>query len=273
MIHLLVLNNHPCFGQKAPVTDNTNWVQINEFDRILRENQLDGSILIYDLNRDIFYSNDFEWASIRRLPASTFKVPHSIIALATGVMLNEESIIKWDGEPKFLKSWEQDLSLKDALQLSCVPCYQYIASKIGVQSMQYYLEQLEFGQMEVNDQNLTVFWLEGNSGISQFEQVDFYRRLIGCQLIIPKDIQQKVKEMMILHDENEYRLYGKTGWAIRNGHNNGWFVGWLQTGSNNFIFASNVDPAKDFDMSLFPVIRKEVTQMALDHLISLIQNE
>ena len=203
-----------------------------EFQTILDSAGVEGSILIYDLKNDTYYSNDFQWATKGRLPASTFKITNSIIALETGVVENDSTLFKWNGEKRSLKVWEQDLILKDAFHFSCVPCYQEVARNIGAQRMSAYLDKLEYGAMDVDSTNIDMF----------------------------------MKRMMILEENENYTLRGKTGWSIRNGNNNGWFVGYLENGSDTYFFATNINPNADFNMDLFPMIRKEVTLEALRNL-------
>ena len=52
---------------------------IKDIQTILDSANVAGSILIYDLKQYFFYSNDFKWSKKGRLPASTFKIPNSII--------------------------------------------------------------------------------------------------------------------------------------------------------------------------------------------------
>jgi beta-lactamase class D len=51
----------------------------------------------------------------RTLPASTFKIPHALIALQTGV-LTERTVMKWDGAKKDFPAWERDHSLDSAIK-------------------------------------------------------------------------------------------------------------------------------------------------------------
>jgi beta-lactamase class D len=239
------------------------------FGEILDSAGMEGSILIYDENRNFFYSNDFTWAMAGRLPASTFKIPHSIIALETSVVRDSNHILIWDGQERYMDSWEKDLHLADAFRLSCVPCYQEIAQKVGTDQMVQELERIGYGGMDVRTENLTVFWLEGDSRIDQFEQVDFLQRLYRGKLPIRKENLETIRGMLYLESFHGHRLSGKTGWAIRNGQNNGWFVGYLETGKNVLFFATNVKPGVDFSMDLFPVLRREVTEQALEFLLTL----
>lgn len=238
----------------------------SDFQIILDSANVNGSILVYNLNENKYYSNDYEWAKKGRLPASTFKITNSIIGLETKVIENDSTIFKWNGEPRSYKSWEQDLSLKNAFHYSCVPCYQEVARAIGVKRMNDYLSRLEYGNMQVDSTNIDVFWLEGESEISQFEQIDFLKRFYRNELPISERTETIMKRMMVIAENEEHKLNGKTGWSVRNGNNNGWFVGYLETQSNTYFFATNIEPKEDFDMDKFPSARKEVTFRALDEL-------
>lgn len=47
-------------------TTNKNIIEteISDFDKILDSFQVNGSILIYDNDKNTFYSNDFDWATV-----------------------------------------------------------------------------------------------------------------------------------------------------------------------------------------------------------------
>jgi len=245
----------------------------NQFQEILDVTKLEGAILVYDLHKDVYYSNNFDWCKVGNLPASTFKIPNSIIALETGVVKNDSVIFKWNGEPRYLKVWEQDLTFKEAFQYSCVPCYQEVAKKIGVERMKSSLVKLNFGSMDVNETTLDDFWLEGKSKINQFEQIDFLKRLYNSELLISNRTDSIVKRIMVMSENNKYVLRGKTGWSVRGEENNGWFVGYVLIQNNAYFFATNVVPKKNFDMKLFSKERKEVTFIALKELKIVGENE
>lgn len=241
-------------------------IVVSGFQTIIDSANVDGAILIYDPDQDKYYSNDFEWAEKGNLPASTFKITNSIIALETGIVENDSVLFKWHGEKRRIKSWEQDLIFRDAFHFSCVPCYQEIARKIGVKIMTEYLDKLEYGDMKVDSANIDVFWLEGESQISQFQQIDFLKRFYQSDLPISEGTETIMKRMMIIEENAEYRLSGKTGWSIRNGNNNGWFVGYIECRNKTYFFATNVSPKEQFDMNMFPMIRKDLTYKALEHM-------
>lgn len=239
---------------------------VPQFEKIIDSANVEGAILIYDLKNDKYYSNDFNWAKKRNLPASTFKITNSIIALETGVVENDSTLLKWNGEKRRFKNWEQDLILRDAFHFSCVPCYQEIARKVGENKMNKFLKKLDYGNMKVDSSNLDLFWLEGESSITQFQQIDFLKRLYQSELPISERTEMIMKRMIVIEDTDDYKLSGKTGWSIRNGNNNGWFVGYVETQSKIYFFATNVEPKQQFDMNMFPMIRKDVTFKAFEQM-------
>jgi len=269
LIIAIVLSS--CSGNKKNNSDkreidNGNQVINIVFQSFIDSAKVEGSVLIYDSQKDIYYSNNFTWANKGKLPASTFKIPNSIIALEIGIVENDSTLIKWDGNKRYLKIWEQDLILRDAFQFSCVPCYQELARKIGQKSMNKYLSKLDYGNMKVDSTNIDIFWLEGDSRISQFQQIDFLKRFHKSKLPISERTERIMKKMLIIDDNENYSLSGKTGWSIRNGNNNGWFVGYVELENKMYFFATNVEPKKQFNMKMFPKIRKEITYMALKQL-------
>lgn len=239
---------------------------VPKFKTIIDSANVEGAILIYDLEDDKYYSNDFNWTKKGNLPASTFKITNSIIALETGAVENDSTLFKWNGEKRRLKNWEQDLIFRDAFHFSCVPCYQEIARKIGEKKMNEFLEKLDYGDMKVDSSNIDLFWLEGESRISQFQQINFLKRLYQSELPISERTEKIIKRMIVIEEDDDYKLSGKTGWSIKNGNNNGWFVGYFETQYKTYFFATNVEPKQQFDMNLFPMIRKDVTFKALEQM-------
>ncbi|MBO6795347.1 MAG: class D beta-lactamase [Balneolaceae bacterium] len=252
--------------ETTPTIESKSELPAPNFQAILDSADVLGSILIYDLNNRTYHSNDFKWAKTGQLPASTFKIPNSIIALETGVVENDSILFEWDDENRALSNWEQDLYFSEAFQYSCVPCYQEVAREIGLQRMKEFLDTLDYGNMQVDSTNLDMFWLQGESRISQFEQIDFLQRLYQSELPISKRSEIIIKRMMVIEENQAYTLSGKTGWSISNGEDNGWFVGYIETQLNTYFFATNIEPTPQFEMGRFPQIRREVTLKAFKQM-------
>ncbi len=263
LIGLLACQEMP--SQKV-ISNSPTLIQSDTLDLLIKKSNLEGSVLIFDTQKNQYISNNHNWTLKKHLPASTFKIPNSIIGLEIGIISDKNYVFEWDGEEKMFEAWEQDLTLKKAFQYSCVPCYRGLARKIGLSKMKTYVQKLNFGTMVFDAATLDLFWLEGKSRISQLEQIDFLQRFYNRKLPIQKNTFDVMKKVMLMEENNSYKLSGKTGWSIQNGNNNGWFVGYLETENNLYFFATNIEPNNDFDMKYFPKSRKEITLKSFQKL-------
>ena len=224
-----------------------------------------GTILILDPQSGRSFGYDPSRWDSGYLPASTFKIPNTLIGLETGV-IKPNHVFKWKGDKRRLPQWEQDLTLRDAFQVSCVPCYQELARKIGPARMKQFLQKMGYPGMDVRDDNIDLFWLEGNSRITPRQQVDFLRRLYEEKLPLKSSVMGEMKVIMVQETTPEYTLSGKTGWAVRNGNNYGWFVGWIETKGKVFYIATLVEPKNQEEISDFAMARKTITLQTLKDL-------
>ena len=101
-----------------------------------------GTFVLYDLQHDRYQVSDRHRADTRFIPASTFKIPNSLIALDTGVVTDEHHVFPWDKTMREDASWNRDHTLRTALKYSVVPVYQGIARQIGAQRMQQMIQDL-----------------------------------------------------------------------------------------------------------------------------------
>lgn len=238
------------------------YVPMNELRNILDSADVTGVVVVHDFNENVYIHNTGGNLKKRQLPASTFKIPNSIIALETGIVDYDSTIFKWDGKERRLDIWNRDMNFHDAFHLSCVPCYQEIARKIGFKRMNEYINKFKYGKMVIDSTNIEKFWLEGESTISVEEQLDFIERFYLSLLPVSDKTEKLMKELMIIEKNDKYTLSGKTGWSVRNNNNSGWFVGYIETKDKLYFFATLIEPKKSFNMDMFPMIRKEIIMKA-----------
>jgi beta-lactamase class D OXA-209 len=224
-----------------------------------------GTIIILNRvkNEMVGYNKVF-WDS-GYLPASTFKIPNTLIGLESKV-IDTNTVFKWNGEKRRLPQWEQDLSLREAFQVSCVPCYQDVARRIGAERMKFYLQKMNYGKMDVDQSNIDLFWLEGNSRITPAQQVGFLEKLYEEKLPMSPLVMRQVKAIMLNEKTENYTLSGKTGWSIRNGNNYGWFVGYLETQGSVYIFAALIEPKDQKNTEDFASARKAICKEVFQEL-------
>lgn len=248
--------------------NSKNEKQDTRFQEMLSKYKLKGSILIYDSKQETFHSNDFKRARTGFIPASTFKIANSIVALETGLVKDRNTILKWDGEQHWQDAWEKDMTFQEAIKVSCVPCYQEIARKVGVKKMKATLKKITYPEMVFDETSIDQFWLQGESKITQFQQIEFLGKLFNHQLPITERNTNILKKMLFLHQHPKYDLSGKTGWAVIGDQNIGWFVAHAKTKDNQFLIATNIEPDEGFDMKNFGKVRAQVSKEALAFLLS-----
>ncbi len=186
-----------------------------------------GCFMLRDNNHEAVYYYNKERCLQRYLPAFTFKIFNSLVALETGVAPDESLIIKWDSIPRRMDVWNKDMDMREAFKLSCVPYYQEIARRIGPDLMQHYLDTSNYGNRNMNG-GIDQFWLNDSLQISADEQVGFLKRLYFAELPFAERTQRIVKSMMLQEEGTDYKLYYKTGWGIRTQSNVMWVVGFIE---------------------------------------------
>jgi beta-lactamase class D OXA-209 len=241
-----------------------NYVQ---FETILSENHLKGTIVIYSEAARAYYCNDYQRAEEGFLPASTFKILNTLVALEEGITDTLGNVFLWNGKENRPAQWERDMTLMEAFQFSCVPCFQALAREIGVNKMREYIDCTGYGRMDVNDENIDRFWLVGNSRITPMEQIGFLRVIYNNKSdCFSGSTYRKLKDIMVFDVGETFVMRAKTGWSISHGQNIGWFVGYVETDSDTWFFATNVEPLGDPDKINFAAARLEVTYQALELL-------
>jgi beta-lactamase class D len=229
---------------------------------------VNGSIIIYDLNQDLFYQHNRDRNDTAFLPGSTYKIPNSLIALETGVIQNDVDVLTWDGITRGLADapideWNQDLNMRLAFKYSAVWFYQVLARKVGHQRMQNFVTKISYGNQNIGGkEDLDKFWLEGELRITPRQQIDFLRRLQQNDLPFARKKIDLVKDIAIAEQTSSYVLRGKTGWVTAVTPQIGWYVGYLEQNDNVYFFATNIDLVTDKDVAA----RLEVTKLCLQDL-------
>jgi beta-lactamase class D len=136
-----------------------------------------GTFVGYKVDDYLIIASDKVRSGEGKLPASTFKIPNSIIALETGVVEDpDKDVFKWDGVTRSIEAWNKDHTLRSAIAASAVPVYQEIARRIGQERMQKYVDLLDYGNRDIGG-GIDQFWLTGNLRIDPIQQIDFVDRL------------------------------------------------------------------------------------------------
>jgi beta-lactamase class D len=190
-----------------------------------------------DTNKTIVFNE--KQCRTKWVPCSTFKIPNALFALESGA-IKPAQIIKWNGKKGFLKSWDQDHTLRSAIKVSAVPFFQILARKIGKVKMDKFLEKLNYGNKETG-KYIDRFWLDGPLRISAFEQLDFIQNLYLLKVPFKKSNTEFVKEILFQKQVSGMKISGKTGSRFVDGKIIlGWFVGFVELGDKKYSFVTNI---------------------------------
>lgn len=215
------------------------WAEDASIAKLFENAQVKGTIIIESLDGKERYVYNDARARTPVLPASTFKIPNTLIALQEGVV-SADSIIVWDGVQRNRVEWNHDQNLSSAFKSSCVWCYQRFARAIGLEKYTEYLHQLHYGNAE-GGTDVERFWLDGALRISAYEQITFLKKLYKNELPFEQEHLDLLKSIMIDEQGNGYVLRAKTGWAVpKNEAEYGWYVGYVENTKGVYFFATNL---------------------------------
>jgi beta-lactamase class D len=207
---------------------------------IFDKTQINGTLVISSLDGKKEYIYNKQRAITKYIPASTFKIPNTLIALQEQVIKDENEIIKWDGIIRSYDFWNKDQTLQSAIKYSCVWCYQIFAKKIGNDKYLTYLKKLHYGN-EKTGENVTTFWLDGDLKISAIEQIEFLKKLYNNDLPFNQKYIDITKKILTDEETKDYILKAKSGWSGKIG----WYVGYIQSKDKVWFFALNADISKE----------------------------
>ena len=107
-----------------------DWQESREVGELFKKAGVTGTFVLYDSTSHSYTGYDRARANQRFVPASTFKIPNSLIGLAVGAVINMDEPLPYTGpaEP-LIQAWARDMGLREAIALSNVPIYQELARR------------------------------------------------------------------------------------------------------------------------------------------------
>lgn len=178
-----------------------------DFKKYFDEYGVQGSFMMYDMKNNKYIYHDSARCFQRYSPASTFKIPNSLIGLETGVIADENYIIRWDSV-KRREPCDKDLTLTEAVKVSCLAYFQELARRVGAEKMQKFVNEFNYGNMDLSD-GVDKFWLTGSLKISQAEQIEFLKKFYNGQLPVSKRSMDIVRNIIILDEKPGQIFRGK----------------------------------------------------------------
>lgn len=227
-----------------------------KIESVFQKSRIEGCFILYDIKNDTSIIFNQPRTVQQFLPASTFKIANSLIALECEVIGDENEIVMWDSVERKVPVWNKDHNLRSGIKYSVVWFYQELARRIGEERMQSWVDKIDYGNMEIGNE-IDNFWLVGELRITPMEQLDFLKKFTAGDLPFKKEHIETVKEILIEDHNDRYVFRAKTGWANK-GQPVGWYVGYINFEGKTYIFVNNIDINSDEDAKARKAIVREI---------------
>jgi beta-lactamase class D len=194
----------------------------------------------------------------RSSPASTFKIPLSLMGYDSGILVDENSPA-WPYRAEYRawnEAWKTTVTPRPWLRDSVVWYSQALTRALGAERFRRYVDGFGYGNRDLSGDRrkgdgltgngLTHAWLSSSLQISPLEQVDFLRRLLKRELPVSARAHAITLAIMPAFPlPDGWTAYGKTGAGYQPSADGspdrdrqfGWFVGWARKGERTILFA------------------------------------
>lgn len=235
-----------------------------DFKRFYDEDSVEGTFVLLDYKNRRTVRYRPKWLVLPRVPSSTFKILNTLIGLETGVVTDEHFAMKWDGTEYEQKIWNRDHDLASAFTHSAYWYYREVARRVGSGSMKQWLDKVGYGNADTTG-GIDRFWLGGGLRITPEQQLDFLKRLYENKLPFSRRNLDIVKRLMLVKQNDKAAVRAKDAWAFEGEKMIGWYVGYVEAGTDVFLFVNYLECAHD-DQSGFGEARMAITYRILDEL-------
>lgn len=228
-----------------------------------------GSVTIYDLKTAQWTFSDIADANKGSLPASTFKIFNSLVALEEGAIAPSD-VLKWDGKQKTFKGksvkvWNADANLESAFRNSTIWFYVELSRRIKRSTYAKYLKACGYGNLDLSEKG-DDFWNYGNMEMSPKNQVEFLAKLYDEELPFSEKNMKLIKSYMRTNADGPYILSGKSGWVMKGGADIGWLIGFLETNDGVRVYATRIIADSDRVPENFGNLRTLITLEAFKQM-------
>lgn len=204
---------------------------------------INGCAVIYSPVQEEYSFFNEDMCRQEESPYSTFKIISALSGLQNGIIVDESSTMGYDGTDYGNLEWNEDLTLEEAFQKSCIWYFRKVIDSIGKDKIQEELNRLQYGNCNISEWNgsninpmemLNGFWLDSSLKISPLEQVEVLQRIFEGKSDYDSYNIEILKRIMLVDQSDTQEIYGKTGTS---GNGKAWFVGFSESNEERKYFA------------------------------------
>lgn len=219
----------------ADICKKTNFIDLTPYAAEIGANKV--TFLAVDLKANKCHVINKKGLDQRHAPYSSFKIPHTLIALETGAAKSVDEKIVWVPVKRPAKdfwpaTWKQDQTLASAFKHSAAWYYQELVSRITSEQYEKWLAQFSYGNQNFAPPSDS-FWLDGQLKISTKEQVSFVVCLLKNHCGVKATTYAAFEKIALQETKDNFSLYAKTGAGPIDSNNfdgafEGWYVGYIK---------------------------------------------
>lgn len=202
----------------------------------------------------------------RHTPYSTFKIPHTLIALQTGAVKSIDEYIEWDqikypAKTFWPETWKTSHTLASAFKHSVVWYYKELVPRIKPAEYKKWLSKFHYGNQTFTPHS-NEFWLNNELKISPAEQVEFIRCILKNSCGVTAANFAAFESAALQETKHGLSLYAKTGAGPIDANNvdgafEGWYVGYIKDSEGTptaafaiYMAVENFSSLKDYRKEL-----------------------
>lgn len=194
---------------------------------LLEKEKVTGSIgVFHNLSGDFVLSNKNWFRDSTANPGSSFDIVQSLIAIETGRLKDDSSIMA-------------GISLNQAFKGDSIVFFQALANSIGRDTMQKWMDTLGYARRYDTPRiaQLDQFWLNNSLHITADEQLGIVKRLYFDQLPFQRRTHSIVSDLMLVVDSADFKLAYKLS-ETRNADSTRvlWLQGWKEIRQHPHFF-------------------------------------
>lgn len=219
--------------------------------------------LLYEVNVGEVVREPAEACRIALSPGATFKIPHALAALESGIVADAAQVTAFDGKPEGPESARRDHSLGSAVQYSVDWYFQRVADRLGLERERIYLQLFQYGNKDPG-RDIKGFWTGGALRITPEQQQDFLVRFYQQELdasatstaTLRKILEQSAGAVRTPEGDRAFANPWPKDAVVsahfantldRSGRGVRWLVGHVARGERAYVFVSCVVGASSLD--------------------------
>jgi beta-lactamase class D len=229
-ISLMVLGALLFAGCHSGIKEKPSWK------KYLTEAHLQGCLMLYDNMHDHVSVYPLQGASQRFVPAGSFLIFNTLVALESGLVADTSSLVQ--------TSLGDSVTMAQLFRQQPEWLNEWLSTHVPRQVMQYWLDTVHYGKT-VNIDTTTAYWTNGQILISPDEQLGLLIHLYFHELPFHERPQRLVQQLMLKESTPVYSLSYLTAALETDSTTQAWMIGWEEENKHPYFFTIQVQSQQE----------------------------